>query len=88
MTYTQSQVFKTAFPYVNWSTGLGDGLPNGINQVCICCKAGSMIDGKVIGHVYRVIDSVDLRPWAEFYKTKDYAAYRCGVCGYQWSWYR
>lgn len=90
MTYTAGEVFRTAFAYLPPSdAGLGAGLPHGINQVCICCKAGSKHDdGTVAGYVDKVIDPVDLKPWSDFYKTKDFSAYRCGSCGYQWSWYR
>jgi hypothetical protein len=82
-------VFRTAFSYIeNHQGGLGEGLPHGINQVCICCKAGSLVEGKPAGHVEKIIDATDLKPWSDFYKTKEYAAYKCHSCGYQWSWYR
>lgn len=91
-TYTPSQVFRTAFAYVDQPEGsLGAGLKHGVNQVCICCKAGSThTDGQIAGLVDRITDIVDLKPWAEFYTsgTKEYQAYKCGSCGYQWSWYR
>ena len=88
-TYTQSEVFRTAQPYIAENqNGIGQGLTHGINQVCICCKAGSTADGQVIGIVDKIIDPVDLKPWTDFYKTKDFAAYKCGACGYQWSWYK
>jgi len=87
--YTQQDVFNTAFKYVPiGQSPLGLGLPHGINQVCVCCKAGSIAEGHVVGHVRQLINPVDLRPWAEFYKTMDYAAYECQNCGYTWSWYR
>ena len=89
MPYTQSEVFRTAQRYRNGASGLGQGLPHGINQVCICCKAGSSDGGEVIGHVEKLRDAQDLMPWTEFFASGNYefAAYRCG-CGYQWSWYR
>jgi hypothetical protein len=85
--YSASDVSRTAFSYIKDAiNGLGAGLQHGINQVCICCKAGSLIDGKQVGDVEKIIDAVDLKPWSDFYKTKDYAAYKCHSCGYQWSW--
>jgi hypothetical protein len=84
--YTASDVRRTAFSYVDTppsNYSLGAGLKHGINQVCISCKAGTQA-----WEVERITDAVDLKPWADFYKTKDYAAYKCGCCGYQWSWYR
>jgi hypothetical protein len=83
--YTQQQVFRTAFPYLD-GTAERYGSEHGVNQVCPGCKAGSNTQTRCI--VARVVDTVDLLPWAEFYKTKQYAAYKCGACGYQWSWYR
>lgn len=76
--YTQSEVFRTAFSYVE-DTKRKD-LPHGINQVCIACKEDHNVD--------RIRDAVSLKPWSDFYKTKEYAAYKCLSCGYQWSWYK
>jgi hypothetical protein len=87
--YSAADVCRTAFAYIKDATqGLGAGLQHGINQLCICCKAGSLIEDKQIGHVEKITNPADLKPWADFYKTKDYAAYKCYSCGYQWSWYR
>ena len=89
--YAQRDVFKTAFAYVDdHQGGMGSGLAHGINQICICCKAGGLVDGKTIGVVDKIINAVDLKPWAEFYKSgaNNYAAYKCGSCGYQWSWFK
>ena len=89
-TYTPNDVFKTAFKYIDsHQNGFGAGLTHGINQVCVCCKAGSLHDDvSVAGLIDRITDAVDVKPWADFYKTKDYAAYKCRSCGYQWSWYK
>ncbi len=93
-TYSQNEVFRTAFKYLDGtdsSGGFGHGLKHGVNQVCICCKGGSsMGDGKTSGHVDRIIDPVELKPWTDFYTSgaNEFAAYRCLSCGYQWSWYR
>lgn len=92
-TYSQKDVFRTAFQYIDNKehNGFAASLPNGINQVCICCKAGSVTEsGDVIGKVDKIIDVVDLKPWIDFYSsgTKDYAVYKCGSCGYKWSWYK
>jgi hypothetical protein len=93
MTYAAKEVFRTAFEYIKGTEAkaesLGHGLKHGINEVCICCKAGSKLsDGSTAGYVDRIIDPVELKPWSDFYKTKDYAVYKCGSCGYQWSWFR
>ena len=89
--YEPQDVFKTAAKYVeHHQAGMGNGLTHGINQVCICCKAGSTADGQVIGHVDRIIDAHDLKPWTNFYTSgkNEFQAYKCRSCGYQWSWYR
>lgn len=87
--YTDSEVFKTAAMYIeDYQNGLGAGLKCGINQVCQCCKAGSLIDGKPVGIVDKIVDELDLKPWSDFYKTKEFAAYKCRSCGYQWSWFK
>jgi hypothetical protein len=89
--YTPKEVFKTAFAY---HEGCGEnhftnGLKHGINQVCISCKAGSVhSDGSISGYVERIVNDADLTPWSDFYKTKEFAAYKCRSCGYQWSWYK
>jgi hypothetical protein len=91
MTYTANELFRTAFNYMDLQLdcAFGRGLPHGINQVCVCCKAGSLDEaGATIGSVDRITDELELKPWSTFYKTKEYTAYVCRSCGYQWSWYR
>lgn len=87
--YTQDEVFRTAFKYVDSGASRflskeASESPHGINQVCICCKAGSQTPSDVS----KIVDPVELRPWQQFYKTYEYAAYKCNVCGYMWSWYK
>jgi hypothetical protein len=89
--YTPKEVFKTAFTYHEdcGKNPFTIGLRHGINQVCIACKSGSVhSDGTIAGHVERILNSADLMPWSDFYKTKEFAAYKCHTCGYQWSWYK
>lgn len=90
--YTPNEVFRTAFKYVE-NTSKSSSLPHGVNQVCISCKAGSELtyeNGtiKKFGQVEKIIDQIDLKPWSDFYKEKEFAAYKCRSCGYQWSWYK
>ena len=86
--YTAREVFQTAERYMDSQHGLGAGLTHGINQVCRCCKAGSLVNGQPQGQVDKIINPVDLKPWTDFYLTHTFAAYQCQACGYQWSWYR
>lgn len=69
---------------------LGEGLPHGINQVCISCKAGSCADAGVVAPhaVERVTDEVILRAWGAWHPewVKAYAVYGCHFCGAIWSW--
>jgi hypothetical protein len=82
------EVYRTAFEYIeSHQNGLGKGLPHGINQVCIACKAGGLVDGKPVGSVEKITDITELKHWADFYKTKEFTAYKCN-CGYKWSWYK
>ncbi len=78
---TQNEIFRTAHKYLSpgSSASLGDGLPHGINQVCRCCKSQE---------TRKIVDKVELKPWLDFYKTLDFAAYECQPCGYKFSWYR
>jgi hypothetical protein len=78
--YTPSEVFRTAFSYIENPSATSKTLPHGINQVCITCKEANNVD--------RIRDAASLKPWSDFYKTKEYAAYKCLSCGYQWSWYK
>lgn len=55
----------------------GDGLEHGINEVCRCCKS----KGVPIG-------GAELEPFKQFYKTREYKAYKCPACGYLFSWYK
>jgi hypothetical protein len=88
---TPNEVFRTAHKWVPNSLGdlsLGKGLPDGINQVCPSCKAGSIIDGgKKAGHVERILDPVYLKPWPDFYTSglNEFKAYECYSCGAKWS---
>lgn len=87
-TYTPHQVFRTAQPYVT-ANGSSKVLPHGINETCVCCKAGTVLPtGERAGLVERIVNELDLKPWTAFYKTKQFAAYKCRSCGYQWSWFK
>jgi hypothetical protein len=77
MMYTQAEVFRTAFRWVE-TTLPGTVAHKSINEHCICCKSKGS----------RIIDEVELRPWTEFFKTFEFAAYECPSCGYKWSWYK
>tara|TARA_R110000868_G_scaffold211993_1_gene462006 strand:- start:371 stop:625 length:255 start_codon:yes stop_codon:yes gene_type:complete len=80
MTYSINEVFRTAHKYMKPNeVSFGDGLPHGINQVCRCCKSIK---------TSKIIDPVELKPWLDFYKTFDFAAYECESCGYKFSWYK
>lgn len=83
MIYTANEVFRTAHEYI-YSTdsnpgSYGYGLKHGINQVCRCCKSAD---------ARKITNSVELKPWSDFYKKNEYAAYECLACGYMFSWYR
>ena len=77
--YSQSEVFRTASPYVHPGVtySFGDGKNHGINEICRCCKSDAT-----------EIKGDDLIPWKQFYKTMEYRAYKCNACGYMFSWYR
>ena len=80
MIYTPSEVGRTTHPYVETgANSYGSGLPNGINQVCRCCKSS---DTQVIR------DPVELAPFNVFFTESEYKAYKCQSCGYKFSWYR
>lgn len=79
--YTQQEVFRTARPYIDpkrsAAYSFGDGLTHGINEVCRCCKAPA-----------EKIDEDNAQAFQQFYKTKEYKAYKCPACGYMFSWYK
>lgn len=77
--YTQSEVFRTARPYVETNAGsVGNGLSHGVNEACICCKSPA-----------NPIPSAELmEPFKQFYKTLEHKAYQCPACGYMFSWYK
>jgi hypothetical protein len=80
MIYTAKEVFRTAHPYVYTNKdSYGEGLVHGINQVCRCCKSAD---------TSKITNKADLKPWLDFYTSKEFAAYECNSCGYKFSWYK
>ena len=76
---TPSEVFRTAHEYVNTgANSFGAGLPHGINQVCRYCKSTDT----------QQPSASEMIPFNNFYKTKEFKAYACNVCGAKFSWYK
>lgn len=81
MLYTQSEVYRTAFKYIEGTTtnasSVGFGLKHGVNEVCICCKTPA-----------EPLSESELTPFRSFYTAFEYKAYKCPSCGYMFSWYK
>ena len=78
---TKNEIFRTAHPYMGPSDNysFGDGKTHGINEICRMCKSDATAISK------NDDEHVDFQ---DFYKTKEYKAYRCNACGYVFSWYK
>ena len=88
-------VWRTAFKRLNIPRTSFTLLSlDGINSVCISCKAGSTINGELAWISYKIHDKVIINKYHEAYKlTKFYDKikridiYHCDSCGYEWSVY-
>ena len=79
--YSASEVFRTAHRWIEPKpdiASVGQG-PQGINSVCICCKAeGDLLNPR----------DAQWASFNAFYQVHQWSAYQCPACSYQFSWFK